>query len=291
MNDLAFYQIVAEFQDFLTPLHSYCCRLSFKHDFISKLLLQHYSIAKFEDQVITATKESKKETLEVDNSGYVFIPGQVWSKHKDEVQVQLNVKESSELSVIDHPLYHVRFLQEVEVVTEESYDLELVDKPKIRRALNVPVVPKGVGQAWPFVQAPDLRDRILLRPLLSVASQSSDDSHHRSSVLRGFPSVPEKRYSLTAFSAQAHRSDRWSKAEGLNPGPPSFLYPSRPEKRVEMPRVKPSPSLTASHWSLPGFPPTYSWKDDDSEDIAKRNNRERVKAYMARRKDEVFGKR
>eukprot|EP00960_Hanusia_phi_P077016 768637-Hanusia_phi.AAC.16 len=289
VNDLAFYQIVAELKDFLAPLHSNGSRLCFKHDSISKHILHYYSIAKFEERHDIVAKESKKEVLEVDNTGYVFIPGQVWSKHKDEAQVQLEVQETSDLSIIDHPLYHIRVLDEVVQPVEEYFDLEPVEKPKIRRSLNVPVVPKGVGQAWPFLQAPDLQqDQILQRPLLSVASHSSDDSHYRSSIFRGFPSVPEKRYSLSPFSAQSNRPDRWSKAECLNPGPPSYLYPSKPERGIRLQRVKPTPSLTATHWSQPGFPPTYSWEDEKTEKMDP--NRERVKAYMEKRKREVFGK-
>jgi hypothetical protein len=45
------------------------------------------------------------------------------------------------------------------------------------------------------------------RMLLSKAQHPDDEAHFRANLVRGFPPVPEKRYSLTKYSAQAQVRD------------------------------------------------------------------------------------
>ena len=179
----------------------------------------------------------------VDLEGYVWVRGKVWNAVEDgegKLEVELLVTDDTPISVRAMPMFHLRKIP-IPIAKREKIVTVIEDKKEVGVTLSRPgfvaKTPKGLAQAWPFIDAPDDHAQM---PLLSTATHVTDESHYMSAMQRGFPAVPEKRYALTAYSAQTlarqpraastakkwqGSQDRWHRTGGYNPGPPCGLYP------------------------------------------------------------------
>jgi len=175
----------------------------------------------------------------------VWVRGKVWNAVEDgegKLEVELLVTDDTPISVRAMPMFHLRKIP-IPIAKREKIVTVIEDKKEVGVTLSRPgfvaKTPKGLAQAWPFIDAPDDHAQM---PLLSTATHVTDESHYMSAMQRGFPAVPEKRYALTAYSAQTlarqpraastakkwqGSQDRWHRTGGYNPGPPCGLYPRR----------------------------------------------------------------
>ena len=244
----------------------------------------------------------KKKLGPVDLEGYVWVRARVWASVMDDddgvekLEVELLVTEQSALSVIKMPMFHVRKIplpavKKAKVKTVEVQHEE--EGVELARPGFVATVPRGLAQAWPFV---DAHDDDAMQPLLSTTAHASDESHLMATVQRGFPVVPEKRYALTPFSAQTLvrkgtvprlDGDRWTRTGGMNPGPPSGLYPRKGGGARGGLQANPHAvraRALAGVWGRPAAAPAV----DLVRPTASRA-RERMKSYEKKKRTEMFG--
>jgi hypothetical protein len=145
------------------------------------------------------------------------------------LQVDYQVTYESAISVAPHHIWHIRRM----IVPKPKgakkaavAEADTKDKGVTLSRPGWPVkVPKGLAQGFPFLDA-GFEEDPSQRMLLSTAMHADDDSHLRAGVERGFPAVPEKRYALTQYSAQAKSQggrvrvqppkDRWSSTGSKN---------------------------------------------------------------------------
>jgi hypothetical protein len=214
----------------------------------------------------------------------------------EKLEVELLVTEQSALSVIKMPMFHVRKIPLPAVkkakvkIVEVQHEEEGVE---LARPGFVATVPRGLAQAWPFVEA---HDDDAMQPLLSTTAHASDESHLMATVQRGFPVVPEKRYALTPFSAQTLvrkktvprlDGDRWTRTGGMNPGPPSGLYPRKGGGAGGGLQANPHAvraRALAGVWGRPAAAPAVDLVRPPAS-----RTRERIKSYEKRKRTEMFG--
>mmetsp|Transcript_22553 Transcript_22553/g.55617 ORF Transcript_22553/g.55617 Transcript_22553/m.55617 type:complete len:214 (+) Transcript_22553:2-643(+) len=153
---------------------------------------------------------------------------------------------------------HVTFLNCKLAAAEVA---EVAKGTTLSRPGFVAKVPRGLGQAWPFVDE-GYEEDATQRMLLSKAQHPDDASHMRAMLIRGFPPVPEKKYALTAHSAQSQvrasarkQKDRWSSTGGINPGPAYGTYPPKREVRPNTIRMPAAVRSLAANWGQPLLAP------------------------------------
>lgn len=178
-----------------------------------------------ENQRMAFEAEKMKKAQQVDIEGYAWVRARVFSPPDGgmALQVDYQVTYESAISVAPHHIWHIRRLivpKPKGAKKAAAAEADTKDKGVTLSRPGWPVkVPKGLAQGFPFLDA-GFEEDPSQRMLLSTAMHPDDDSHFRAGVERGFPAVPEKRYALTQYSAQARSQggrvrvqppkDRWS---------------------------------------------------------------------------------
>lgn len=205
--DMAVDRVLAALQPFLLPARGAEDNICLEHATLRLAAWRHYDpmTAPADARVLPQEEEVDASAIKkaaVGNlDGYVWVRGRVFSSmgegDDDKVEVELLVTQDSPIAIHPCALYHIR---KIPVPVDKKKTVEAVAEAKevVTIAYKTPVA-RGLGQSWPYIDGPDDQAD---RPLLSTATHVTDESHYMSSLQRGFPAVPEKRYALTPFSAQ-----------------------------------------------------------------------------------------
>ena len=197
---------------------------------------------------------------------------------------------------------------------EEKEEVFLDPAVSLSRPGFVAKLPRGLGQAWPFIDGTSSTS-VDNQPLLSMVTGTEDAGVSLSSLQSGFPLVPEKRYALTQYSAQtvfrkpraisggAAARDRWTATGGFNPGLPSAFYPRKAGIQGstggdnKSNRVAPRARALAGVWGRPAGAPHVEHsgvardllRADRDVGSGAQSVRERTRQYADSQRAQIFG--